>query len=65
MLTVSLVIWKELRTQSRAELLGCRYPDMIPSSQKICRDSGADQRTHQGEWGSPKELLWPHGGWGN
>lgn len=35
MLTVSLVIWKELRIQSKAELLGCRYPDMMPSSQKI------------------------------
>lgn len=44
-----------------AELLGCQYPNMIPSSQKICGDSGAGQGTPQGERGSPRaalELWW-------
>jgi len=64
MLTVSFVIWKELRTQSRAELAGCRYPDMIPSSQKICGDSRAGQGTQQGERGSPREGKLRQGGLG-
>lgn len=34
MLSVSLVSWKRLRMQSTAELLGCRYPEMMQSSWK-------------------------------
>lgn len=36
MLSVSLVIWKALRTQSAAEILGGRYPQRMPCSWYPC-----------------------------
>lgn len=47
MLIVSLFIWKLLRIQSSAELLGWRYPEMMLSSLNTC---GASRQSRWQVW---------------
>lgn len=46
MLSVSLVSWNRLRTQSVAELRGWRYPEMMPSSWNTCAGKANQPRPY-------------------
>lgn len=51
MLSVSLVIWKALRTQSAAEILGGRYPQRMPCSWYPCEVQSSGRASPKGRSG--------------